>query len=155
MSGDGGYITFEGAVEPLAWGKSTYTILRLPPEVVEALGDTRRVEGEVNEHPVNLAVTRAPVVEGPFLWAGKSLLRAAGIAPGEVVEIRLRPAPDDAVEVPPDVTRAIRSAGRTGAWEALTPGKQRGMLYQIASAKRPETRTKRIAALLGQLPADD
>ncbi len=29
MSGD--WVTFEGRVEPLTWGRSTYTILRLPP----------------------------------------------------------------------------------------------------------------------------
>ncbi len=35
MSGD--WVTFEGRVEPLTWGRSTYTILRLPPEAAAAL----------------------------------------------------------------------------------------------------------------------
>jgi len=95
------YLTFEGRVEPLVWGRSTYTILRLPPEVSAKLGAARRVEGEIAYHPVNLAPTRAPVVEGPFLWAGQSLLDRPGITPGEVVEVRLRPVPDDRVDTPP------------------------------------------------------
>tara|TARA_R110002072_G_scaffold14284_1_gene59538 strand:- start:362 stop:565 length:204 start_codon:yes stop_codon:yes gene_type:complete len=37
----------------------------------------------------------------------------------------------------------------TAAWEALTPGKRRGLLHPISSAKRAETRAKRIANLTG------
>ena len=89
------YVTFEALIEPMVWGKSTYTILRIPLEIAEALGNAKRVEGEIAEHPINLAPTRAPVIEGVFLWAGQSLLDRIGLAPGEVVEVRLRPAPDD------------------------------------------------------------
>ncbi|MEL6960743.1 MAG: YdeI/OmpD-associated family protein, partial [Pseudomonadota bacterium] len=86
-----------------------------------------------------------------FVWAGKSLLKEVRIAPGEQVEIRLRPAPDDAVDVPPDVINALRSAGMTDPWDALTPGKRRGLLYSVNSAKRAETRAKRIAKLMTDL----
>ncbi len=142
------YVTFEGAVEPVEWGDATYTVLRLPADVTEALGKTKRVEGEIADHPVNLALTKAPVIDGVFLWAGKSLLDRIGIEPGQRVEVRLKPAPDDQVDVPQDVTNAIRSAGLTEAWAAVTPGKRRSALYQVETAKRAETRAKRIAALL-------
>ena len=139
----------------MEWGNSVYTVLRLPPEITDALTaeGAKRVEGEINDHPVNLALTKAPVIDGVFLWAGKSLLREVGIEPGERIEVRLRPAPDNAVEVPADVTNALRSAGLTQSWEALTAGKRRGMLYQVTSAKRPETRIKRIAKLLSEVKA--
>jgi hypothetical protein len=145
------YITFTGRVEPLVWGKSTYTILRLPPVVAAALHPAKRVEGEVNDHPVNLALTRAPVVEGVFLWAGQSLLDRVGIAPGEEVEVRLRPAPDDRVDTPDDIAAALRAGGASAAWDALTPGKRRGLIYQISTAKTDATRSKRIAALIRTL----
>ena len=147
------YITFEAEIVPMVWGDSTYTIVRLPAEVLDALGPTRRVEGEFNDHPVNLAITKAPadVIDGPFLWAGKSLLDRVGLAPGEVFEARLRPAPDDLVEVPQDVTLGLRSGGVLEAWEALTPGKKRAALYQIESAKRTETRAKRLSKLVTDL----
>ncbi|MCU4652565.1 YdeI/OmpD-associated family protein [Roseibacterium sp. SDUM158016] len=137
-------------MDPLEWGR-TYTIVRLPPEVADALGDARRVEGEFAEHPVNLAITRAPVVDGPFLWAGKSLLDRAGLIPGQVFEARLRPAPDDAVETPKDLFNALRSGGVLDVWEALTPGKRRGLIYRIETAKKPETRAKRITELVSGL----
>ena len=145
------YITFTGRVETLVWGKSTYTILRLPPDVVAALHPARRVEGEVKDHPVNLALTRAPVVEGVFLWAGQSLLDRVGITPGEPVEVRLRAAPDDRVDTPDDIAAALRASGASAAWDALTPGKRRGLIYQISAAKTDATRSKRIAALIETL----
>lgn len=145
------WVTFEGKVTPLTWGRATYTILPLPDAVVAALDKARRVEGEIAEHPVNLALSRAPVVEGVFLWTGQSLLDRIGIAPGEPVEVRLRPAPDDRVDLDPDVEAALRAAGAMDRWESLTPGKRRGMLYQIATAKTEPTRAKRIARLMGDL----
>jgi Bacteriocin-protection, YdeI or OmpD-Associated/Domain of unknown function (DUF1905) len=145
------WTTFEGRIEPLVWGRATYTILRVPEAVVAQLGKTRRVEGEIADHPVNLALSRAPVIDSVFLWTGSSLLERIGIQPGEPVEIRLRPAPDDRVDLDPDVEAALRAGGVLGPWEGLTPGKRRGLLYQVATAKTDPTRRKRIAALVESL----
>ena len=147
------YITFEGRITPLEWGRATYTILRVPADVVAALGKTRRVEGEINDHPVNLALTRAPVCADVFLWAGQSLLDRLDIMPGAQVEVRLRPAPDDKVDVADDVLAALRADDAMEDWVALTAGKQRGLLYQIDTAKTLLTRTKRITALIASLKA--
>jgi Bacteriocin-protection, YdeI or OmpD-Associated len=147
----GDYVSFEGRIEPMVWGRATYTILRLPPDVAAQLGSAKRVEGEMNEHPVNLAPTRAPVLDDPFLWAGQSLLERIGAAPGDVVEVRLRPADPDLVVVDEDIEQALRAAGVIGQWAQLTPGKQRGLLYQVGSAKTPATRQKRIASLIAGL----
>lgn len=148
------WVTFEARIVPMVWGRNTYTVLPLPAEAVAALGPTRRVEGEIADHPVNLAITRAPVVDFPFLWAGQSLLDRLDAAPEDCLEVRLRPAPDDRVDVPEDIAAEIRAAGVSEAWAALTPGRQRGCLHQIDSARTAPTRAKRIAALTGQL-ADD
>ena len=144
------WVVFEARVEAVDWGRATYTLLRLPDEVAGALlaQGAKRVEGEINEHPVNLALSRAPVVEGVFLWAGASLLDRLGISPGEVLEVRLRPAPDDQVDTPEDVALALRQADLTAVWEGLTAGKRRGMLYQIGTAKTAPTRAKRIDAMI-------
>ncbi|MEM9798472.1 MAG: YdeI/OmpD-associated family protein [Pseudomonadota bacterium] len=145
------YVTFEGRIEPLEWGRSTYTILRLPADVMAALGSTKRVEGEIADHPVNLAPAKADVIDDAFLWTGKAFLDAAGLAPGDAVEVRLRPTDPDAVDVPDDVSASLRAAGRSAAWAALTPGKKRAALHQVATAKRAETRARRIAQLIADL----
>lgn len=149
------YVVFDGRIETLLWGKATYTILPLPDDVAEQLRSmgAKRVEGEINDHPVNLALTRAPVFDGMFLWAGKSLLDRIGLAPGELAEVRLRAAPDEAVEVAPDVAAALIHGLVSARWDALTPGKQRGLLYQIDTAKTAPTRAARIARMVAQLAA--
>lgn len=146
------YHTFEGRVVPMEWGKSTYTVLPVPDDIAAALQaeGARRVEGEINDHPVNLALTKAPVIDGVFLWAGKSLLDEIGIEPGEPLEVRLRKA-DDSVETPEDVMLGLHQADATSAWEALTPGKKRGLLHQVNTAKRAETRAKRIVKMIADI----
>ena len=66
---------------------------------------------------------------------------------------RLLHAGDDALEGVQDAdifdatqAVALRAADVTTAWEALTPGKRRGLLYHIDTAKTAPTRAKRIAA---------
>jgi hypothetical protein len=152
-SGPGDWGEFEGTVEPMRMGEAVYTVLRLPPDAAGALGQARRVAGEIAEHPVNLAVNRDG--EGAFLWAGRSLLDRIGIAPGERVELRLRLAPDDLVDTPDDLAAALRSAGQGAAWEALSPGRRRGALYGIEQAKGAATRARRIAALVAALAAGE
>lgn len=148
------YLSFEGSIEPLEWGRSVYTILRVPGDIAEMLAaqGAKRVEGEINDQPMNMALSRAPAVEGVFLWTGKSVMRQLGTQPGELLEVRLRKAPEDYVEVPEDVMAALREAELVEVWEAITPGKRRGLLYSVNSAKRAATRASRIAKLLERLP---
>ena len=148
------YLEFEGRIVPMEWGKSVYTVLPIPTEIattLEAEG-AKRVEGEINDHPVNLALTKAPVIEGLFLWAGKSFLDEVGITPGEMLDVRLRKADESIVEIDDDIVLALRQAEATDRWAALTPGKQRGLLHGIKTAKRADTRIKRIAKMIEALP---
>lgn len=147
------WLTFEGRVTAVEWGRSVYTVLVLPVAIAKALeaAGARRVEGEIKEHPVNLALSRAPVVDGLFLWTGKSLLDRTSIRPGERFEVRLRPAPPDSVETPDDLHAALLEAGLVEAWSALTPGRRRGMLYKLDLARTERTRIRRIAGIVAGL----
>lgn len=146
---------FDAIVEAVAWGRSTYTLLRIPQPLAEAAREagTRRVEGTIDGAPVNLAITRAPVVDQPFVWAGRSLLRRLGADAGAVVECRLRPVDDDVVLLPADVAAALADAGVLERWESSPPAERRRRLYPIESAARPETRAKRIEALVAGFTA--
>ena len=147
------WLSFLGRIEPMEWGKSTYTVLRIPEQFAVALQNSgaKRVEVELNDHPFNMALTKSPAISGTFIYTGKAILHAAGISPGEEIDVRLRKADPDLVEVPNDVTLAIRGAALTETWSALTPGKQRGLLHTVNTAKRPETRARRIAQLITAL----
>jgi uncharacterized protein YdeI (YjbR/CyaY-like superfamily) len=51
----------------------------------------------------------------------------------------------EALEVPPDLTTAFRKyAGAKANWDAFPKSVKRGILEWIVSAKKPETRAKRI-----------
>ncbi|QUJ75764.1 DUF1905 domain-containing protein [Sulfitobacter albidus] len=93
-------VDFDGRIEPMEWGRNTYTVVRLPEAILARLGHPKRVEGEIADHPVNLAVTRAPVLDDAFLYTGKALLKAADIAPGDEITIRLRAADPNHVDTP-------------------------------------------------------
>jgi uncharacterized protein YdeI (YjbR/CyaY-like superfamily) len=65
--------------------------------------------------------------------------------------------PQDDVDVPPELWAALQAKPMARrAWSALSAGKQRGLAYMVASAKRTETQQTRIAqviaVLLGEAP---
>lgn len=55
---------------------------------------------------------------------------------------------DDVEEliVPDDLAAQLAAAGATAGYEGLTPGRRKQILFWIKTAKRPETRQRRIAA---------
>jgi uncharacterized protein YdeI (YjbR/CyaY-like superfamily) len=58
------------------------------------------------------------------------------------------------VDVPEELTNAMRRhKGATAAFRALTPGRQREYAEHIASAKRSETKLKRIEKILPMITA--
>ncbi len=145
---------FTSTVPALQWGRNRYTVIRVPEELAAAAraSGTRRLTGVIDGVPVNLAVNRAPVVGGPFLWAGATLLRRLEAEPGEPVRCELTPADPDVVDLPADVQQAIDDAGAGDAWEALTPATRRRRLHAVESARKAETRARRIAELVAGLP---
>lgn len=77
---------------------------------------------------------------------------AAGIAPGDVVEVTLTldTAPRH-VEAPDDLAAALAAAGVRAGWDRLSFSHQREWVEAIGQAKKPETRAKRIAAALATI----
>jgi hypothetical protein len=148
-------VEFDAVLEPLVWGRNTYTIIRVPRELEDAAAawPTRRVEGEIEGVEVNLGLNRAEpsVLEAPFLYAGASLQRRLGLEPGEVARCRLRPADPDEVPLPDDVREALEDADALDAFELMSPGRRRRALAEIELAAKAETRARRVAALVRDL----
>ncbi|MBI4942024.1 MAG: YdeI/OmpD-associated family protein [Actinobacteria bacterium] len=140
---------FDALVEPVHWGRSRYTVIRLPAGLVEDADrqGTRRVAGDIDGAAVNLAVTTAPV-DGPFVYAGASVLRRIGVRAGDPVTCRLAPADPDDVPLPDDGRDARVAADLLAPWEALTPATRRRRLYAVDSAASAPTRAKRLTELV-------
>ena len=64
--------------------------------------------------------------------------------------------PVDALLVPTDLESALRESKRAGdAYEALSNSAKRAVLYPLYTAKREETRAKRLADALGALESGE
>lgn len=148
------WVEFDALVEPLPWGRNVYTIVRLDTALAQAAAErgTRRVEGTIDDVEVNVGLNRADVLPDPFMYAGKALLRKLGTTPGDVVRCRLRPADPDHVPLAEDVRDALADAGRLVVFESRTPAERRRLLQPVEDAARPDTRRRRVAALVEGLP---
>src|SRR5689334_22282976 len=127
--------------------------LEVPPDVVEALGGGARppVTITVNGHTWK---SRVAIMRGRHLLGLSNANRtAAGVAIGEEVEveIQLDTVPRVAVE-PADFTAALDAdpAARAG-YDRLTASQQREQVRDVESAKKPETRQRRIEKAIGAL----
>jgi hypothetical protein len=140
-------------------GRYHYTVVYLPAEIAARLpfesSPRLRIEADVS----GVAVKGAWQPSGGrwYLMLPRAPLKQAGLGVGAPVEVSFRLLPQDAVELPPELAAMLASdaAARAG-WAALSAGKQRGLAYQVASAKRPDTRAARLrqvrGILLGELP---
>lgn len=148
---------FEATVSLHPVGTYNHTVVYLDPELHESLAlkeyPRLRIEADISGVPVKGAWQ--PSNGRWYLMFPKSFIRKAGIAIGTVVEVAFRVLPQDDVDVPPELSAALQGRPKAReAWSALSAGKQRGLAYMVASAKRPETKQARVeqvtAVLLGE-----
>lgn len=84
------------------------------------------------------------------------LIERAKVAEGFDVQVAIRPMDKEPEpKVPPDVQSAFDSAEPKAreTWAAITPLARRDWIFWIASAKKQETRVKRIGVALSKLSA--
>lgn len=129
--------------------------LEVPPEVVEALGGGKRprVRVTLNGHSWS---TRIAIMRGRLLIGLSNANRAAaGVAVGDQVEVDVvLEAEPVAVEVPTDFAAALDGTpAALAAYQRLTLSQQRQQIRVIEAAKKPETRTARIAKAVAELSA--
>ena len=131
----------------------TTTGIRIPDEAVTELGGGNRpkVVATVNGHTWRTSIARM----GGAFWLGVSAENraAAGLAAGDLVhlDVELDSAPRT-VEVPDDLAAAlVADPAAKAAFEALSYSQQRQHVLTVESAKKPETRTRRIASTIDAL----
>jgi hypothetical protein len=133
--------------------------LEVPAEVVESLGQGKRPRVTITINGDSWR-SRVAIMRGRFLL-GLSIAnrQAAGVETGEEVEVELEFDPEPRIVVEPaDLARALSAdpIARAG-YDRLPDGRKREHVRAIESAKKPETRKRRIekalAALRGSAPA--
>jgi hypothetical protein len=127
--------------------------LEVPPEVVESLGQGKRprVTITINGHSWK---SRVAIMRGRYLLGLSNANRqAAGVETGDEVEVELEFDPDPRVVTEPeDFARALGADPIARAvYDRLPDGRKRQHVREIESAKKPETRMRRIEKALATL----
>jgi len=81
-----------------------------------------------------------------WLKVPKKLRESAGAAAGDIVALEIRPAArEPELQVPADLRKALNAAPQARAvWRDITAVARRDWIQWITSARRPETRVRRI-----------
>lgn len=128
------------------------TGVEVPSEIVEALGGGKRAAVTVTVNGFTYPSALA-VMGGRRLLPFSSDKRAAtGFAGGDaiVVDLELGIAPRT-VELSDDLAAALAEGGVTAAFDALAPSAKKAQVTTVEGAKAPETRARRIAAIVAKL----
>lgn len=131
----------------------TATAIRVPDEVIEALGQGKkpRVRVTVGDHTYQSTVA---VYGSAFMLPLNATNRAAaGVRAGDVVDVAVvLDTTDRKVDVPDDLAKALEfQCGARAAFDALSYSKQRERVAAVESAKREETRARRIRSIVDEL----
>ncbi|TDE14318.1 YdeI/OmpD-associated family protein [Jiangella asiatica] len=127
--------------------------LEIPSHVVAELGEGKRarVVITINGHTWR---SRVAIMRGRYLLGLSNANRnAAGVVTGDEVEVEVELDPDPPVVVEPaDFARALddEPAARA-AYDRLSHSQKRKHVHAIESAKKPETRVRRIGTALASL----
>ena len=135
-------------------GVGTWTYLDIPADISREFGtiDQVPVKGFISGHPFRTSAR--PHGDGRhYIVVNKSIRDAIGATAGDVVRVMM--SLDSApriVEIPADFMSALESEGKRAAlFQALSPSRQREFVVWLESAKRAETRGRRITQALVML----
>jgi hypothetical protein len=134
-------------------GDKTATGIRVPDEVIAALGPSKRPPVQVTVNGYTYRTTVA-VMKGTFMFGVSADVRkSAGVAGGDDVdvEIELDTEPRE-VSVPADLRTALDAdPDASRFFESLSYSHKSAYVLWIESAKKDETRARRIPEALRML----
>ena len=125
------------------------TGIPVPPEVLEALGGGKRPAVAVEVNGYRFASTVGSMGGQALIPFSAAHREASGIAGGDALQVGLAldDAPRDA-PVPADLAAALEAAGASAAFAALAPSRRKAHVVAVEGAKAPETRQRRIDAVV-------
>ena len=126
----------------------------VPPDAVDTLGSGKRPKVSVTLNGYTYRSTVA-VMGGQFLLPLAKVHReASGVRDGQTLKVALAldTAPRE-VEVPADLTSALKKAKVLAAFEAKSFTTRKEWVRGVEEAKAPETRARRIAKVVEALQA--
>ncbi len=148
-------VKFKGKLTPTPGGGGG-CLVPVPREVATKLGlkGMPKIQAVIAGQPYRGSLM--PMGDGTYcLGVLKSIQDAAGVGFGDTVAIELEV--DTAprlVEPPADLAKAMaKDKKMSAAWEKLSFTNKKEMARSLEEAKRPETRERRLTAILAKLRA--
>ena len=130
------------------------TGIRLPDDVLAQLGAGKRPKVTVTFGTGYAFRTSIGTHDGSaFIPVSAAVRKAAGIAAGDAVTVALEldTAPRE-VEIPDDLAAAMAEQPRSRTFfDSLTDSQRKLFVDSVTSAKKPETRAKRVTAAVTAL----
>jgi hypothetical protein len=126
---------------------ASWSFLVLPKNASAKLRtrSTTTVEGTLNDHAFRAALV--PDGQGShWLKVSRKMREGADAQVGDVVTLEIASAGKESEpRMPADLRKALAAAPKARTvWSDLTPTARRDWIHWITSAKRPETRTRRV-----------
>ncbi|MEO9150754.1 MAG: YdeI/OmpD-associated family protein [Lapillicoccus sp.] len=131
----------------------TATGVAVPEEVIAALGAGRRAPVRATINGYTWRTSIGAMGGRALVGVNAEARTGAGVVAGEVVEIDLEHDPEPrTIEVPPDLAAALSASPvAAAAFAALSHSNRRRHVEAVLAAKRPETRSNRVAATVAGL----
>jgi hypothetical protein len=134
----------------------SWTFLTLPKNARAKLPSRGMtiVEGIINGFPLR-AMLEPDGQKSHWLKVNEKMRKAAGVDEGDVVTMEIKPAEEEPEpKGPTDLQKALTASPKARAlWSDITPIARRDWIHWIVSAKRPETRARRIENACAMLTA--
>ena len=144
-------------LRPAATDKvGSWTFLVLPKNASAKLPSRgmTAIEGTINGFPFR-ATLEPDGQRSHWLKVNRKMCEAAVADAGDVVTLEIAPAAEELEpRVPADLRKALAAAPKARAlWSDITPIARRDWIQWITSAKRPETRARRVDNACAMLAA--
>jgi hypothetical protein len=133
--------------------KEAWTFLRLPIDVSKKLPTRSMVSVEGTFNGTEFWTTLLPDGDGGH-WMKVEKKLQGDVKPGDTVEIEIATmAKEPEPTVPADLKKALAAAPAKAmeTWESITPLARRDWCFWVVSAKKAETRTKRVSVAIDKM----
>jgi hypothetical protein len=135
---------------------ASWMFLTLPKDATAKLPSRgmTAIEGTINGVAFS-AMLEPDGQKGHWLKVDRRLREAAGADAGDFVTLEIAPAGEEPEpQVPADLQKALAAAPPACAlWSDITPKARRDWIHWITTAKRPETRARRVENACSMLAA--
>lgn len=138
-------LSFKSTLDNWADGMD-YCAIPVPPDITEALGTKSAVlvMARINDS-APFKVSLFPIGGGKhFIRVRKQVRKEANLNEGDRVVVQIAVLDRADIEVPKDLSAALRGKKALARFNALTPGKKNYMIRRIDDAAKAETRAKRV-----------